>query len=139
MHSIDIQTDSTELALHKCENDRQTMVEKEDVISKSSTDSNQLRSESETISSTTNELDSSYRSLESHDSTTIVSEINNSLIEDKRPLIDEKSDNLEASAVTKRPLVIDPNRVANNSHTSFTSPESDNYSFAHDIKVCMWG
>ncbi|CAG2173664.1 unnamed protein product, partial [Oppiella nova] len=127
----------------------ETMIRREDLGSKSSTDSstNQLKSESElTSTSTTTTNDSSYRSIRSLGSSstaTVVSELMNDLSlvanEDKQPLIDEISDDFNTD-VTKRPLIIDPKKAtlkATGADSSFTSPDSDNYSFnAADHKAC---
>ena len=140
MQSIDIQTDLDEIGFRKLVSSREKLIERQDLISKSSSDSNQLKSESELMSSATNDLDSSYRSVQSsQDSTTIISELNDSLItsEDKQQLIDETIDEFVGTTdVTKRPLIIDPKKASTKtSESSFTSPDSDNYSFPPQQKV----
>jgi hypothetical protein len=70
--------------------------------------------------------------MQSHDSSTIVSELNDSLItsDDKQQLINEIIDDyVDASDVTKRPLIIDPKKAIQKKSESLTSPDSDNYSF----------
>ncbi|XP_054163726.1 uncharacterized protein LOC128961506 [Oppia nitens] len=144
--SVDIQTNLEELSFQRLDSSYsessrlETAIKIEDLSSKSSTDSNQLKSESE-MSSTTNEFNSidSYHSIQSQDSTTVVSELNDSIItnEDKQQLFDEINEVfIVTTDVTKRPLIIDPkkNSLRKSLDSSITSPESDNYSFGTEIK-----
>lgn len=137
LQESDIIANLHELGFHKLDSSQESsqtdnIVRKEELQSKSSTDSSQLKSESDLISSATNDLDSSFHSMQSHDSSTIVSELNDSLItsDDKQQLINEIIDDyVDASDVTKRPLIIDPKKAIQKKSESLTSPDSDNYSF----------